>query len=69
MKNRMRVVIMTAVLLIGMAVWLPGLRSRLVAAQSPLLIGSYGFTLTQAWDAGGAPFALRVWLHLTVPGT
>jgi hypothetical protein len=58
MKNRMRVVIMTAVLLIGMAVWLPGLRSRRVAAQSPVLMGSYGFTLTQTWDAGSAPFAL-----------
>ena len=37
---------MTAVLLIGTALWLPGLRSRRVAAQSPTLMGSYGLTLT-----------------------
>jgi hypothetical protein len=58
MKNRMRVVIMTAVLLIGMAVWLPGLRSRRVAAQSPVLMGSYGFLLTQEFSAGDTPGAL-----------
>ena len=37
---------MTAVLLTGMALWLPGLRSRRVAAQSPTLMGSYGFQIT-----------------------
>lgn len=46
MKNRSRVIIMTAVLLIGIALWLPGLRSRRVAAQSAGLTGSYGFTQT-----------------------
>jgi hypothetical protein len=45
MKNRSRVIIMTAVLLIGMVLWLP-LRSRRVAAQSAGLTGSYGFTVT-----------------------
>ena len=44
MKNRSRVIIVTAVLLIGIAVWLPGLRPRRVAAQSPALMGTYGFT-------------------------
>jgi hypothetical protein len=58
MKNRMRVVIMTAILLVGMAVWLPGLRSRRVAAQSPVLMGSYGFTLTVAYAGGDTPGAL-----------
>jgi hypothetical protein len=38
--------IMTAVLSIGIALWLPGLRSRRVAAQSVGLMGSYGFTAT-----------------------
>jgi len=46
MKNRSRVIIMTAVLLIGMAIWLPGLRSWRVRAQSPTLAGSYGFSIT-----------------------
>ena len=46
MKNSRRVMIMTAVLSIGMASWLPGLRSRRVAAQSVGLMGSYGFTAT-----------------------
>ena len=45
-KNRIRVMIMTAILLIGAALWLPGLRSRRVAAQSPVLMGSYGFSIT-----------------------
>jgi hypothetical protein len=44
MKNRSRVIIMTAVLLVGVALWLPGLRLRRVAAQSPALMGTYGFT-------------------------
>jgi hypothetical protein len=45
--NRNRVVMMTAVLLIGLALWLPGgLRPRRVAAQSPILMGSYGFSIT-----------------------
>ena len=47
MKNRIRVVIiMTAVLPIGIALWLPGLALRHVAAQSQTLAGSYGFTAT-----------------------
>lgn len=41
---------MAAGLLIGMAIWPPGLRSRLVKAQSPNLAGSYGFSII-------APFA------------
>lgn len=44
--NRNRVITMTAILLIGIAVWMPGLRSRRVAAQSPTLSGSYGFSIT-----------------------
>jgi hypothetical protein len=43
--NRNRVIIMTAVLLIGTVLWMPGLRSRRVAAQSPTLMGSYGFSI------------------------
>src|SRR5215472_17136585 len=46
--NRNRVITMTAVLLIGSAVWMPGLRSPRVAAQSSGagLAGSYGFSIT-----------------------
>ena len=39
---------MTVTLLIGMTLWLPGLRSRRVAAQSPALMGPYGFTVHSA---------------------
>jgi len=47
MMNRTRVIVMTTVLLIGIALWLPGLQSRRVAAQSPpVLTGSYGFSIT-----------------------
>ena len=42
MKNS--VLMMTAALLIGIALWLPGLRSRRVVAQSPAFMGTYGFT-------------------------
>jgi hypothetical protein len=58
MKNCGRVIVMTAVLLIGIALWMPGLRSRRVAAQSAGLTGSYGFTLIQTWDGGDLPGAL-----------
>ena len=51
--NRNRVIIMTAVLLIGMAMWLPGLRSRRVAAQSLGLKGSYGFSATAGGNSNG----------------
>ena len=44
MKNR--VLMMTAALVIGLALGLPTLRSRRVAAQSPSLAGSYGFLIT-----------------------
>jgi hypothetical protein len=48
-----RVTTMTAVLLIGIAMGMPGLRTRRVSAQnfSAALTGSYGFTAT-------APYAL-----------
>ena len=49
---------MTAILLVGMAVWLPRLASRRVAAQSPVLKGSYGFLLTQESAGGDMPGAL-----------
>ena len=52
MKNTSRLIMMTAALLIAAALWLPGLRSRRVAAQSPGLMGSYGFT---AISTGGTP--------------
>jgi len=41
-----RVSTITAVLLIGIAVWMPASRSRRVSAQSPSLSGAYGFSLT-----------------------
>ena len=44
--NLTRVTTMTAVLLIGIALWIPGSRSRRVSAQSPNLSGAYGFALT-----------------------
>ena len=45
MKNSSRVIVMTVVLLIGISVWLPGLRLRRVGAQGPpALMGSYGFS-------------------------
>ena len=47
MMRPTRVIAMTAVLLIGIALWLPGLQSRRVAAQGPpVLMGSYGFSIT-----------------------
>jgi hypothetical protein len=55
---KVRVMILTAILLIGAAAWLPGLRSRRVAAQSPALMGSYGFLLTQEFAGGDLPGAL-----------
>ncbi|HYL35025.1 MAG TPA: hypothetical protein VEV17_03820 [Bryobacteraceae bacterium] len=60
MKNRSRVIIMTAILLIGVMLWLPGLRSQRVAAQSAGLTGSYGFNLTVVPVAGGAASFLGV---------
>jgi hypothetical protein len=45
MKKANRVFIMTAVVSIGLALWLPGFRSR-VTAQSSTLAGSYGFSIT-----------------------
>jgi hypothetical protein len=45
---------MTAVLLIGVALWLPRLQSQRVTAQSAGLTGSYGFNLTVVPVAGFA---------------
>jgi hypothetical protein len=45
---------MTAVLLVGMALWLPGLRSRPVAAQSAGLTGSYRYMLTTQYAGRNA---------------
>jgi len=45
MKKANRVFLLTAVVLIGLALWLPGFRSR-VTAQSATLAGSYGFSIT-----------------------
>jgi hypothetical protein len=59
MKAYSRVILMTAVLLTGMALWLPGLRSRRVAAQNPGLKGSYGFTVLRHYAGGdSAPVAV-----------
>jgi len=52
MKNRIRVLLFTAVLLSAMAVGLPGLKSRQVAAQGLTLTGSYGFTATVPYSGG-----------------
>ena len=54
MKNRSRVIGMTAVILIGMALCLPGLRLRRVAAQSANLTGSYGYIGTFAYVGGSS---------------
>src|SRR5579864_2772900 len=58
--NRTRVIIMTAVLLIGVALWLPRLQSQRVTAQSAGLTGSYGFNLTVVPVAGFAAAFLGV---------
>jgi hypothetical protein len=60
MKNRGRVLVMTAALSIGMALWLPGLRSRQVAAQNPGLMGAYGFTASAPYTGANnsGPIAL-----------
>jgi hypothetical protein len=50
--------IMTAIVLAGVAVCLPRLASRRVSAQSPVLKGSYGFLLTQEFAGGNTPGAL-----------
>jgi len=44
--KRKRVMMMTTVLLIAIAVWMPGLRSRRVAAVSSTLSGAYSFSIT-----------------------
>ena len=46
---------MSAVLLIGVAIWMPGLRSRGVKAQGGTLMGSYGFTATDLSSPGVNP--------------
>ena len=46
---------LTATLLIGAALWLPGLWSRRVAAQTLNLSGPYGFSLTQVPSSGETP--------------
>ena len=60
MKNRGRVLVMTAALLIGITLWLPGLRSRRVAAQNPGLMGAYGFTASAPYTGANnsGPIAL-----------
>src|SRR5262249_40502769 len=60
MNNRNQVIVMTAVLLIGAAIWLPAFRSRRVAAQSASLTGSYGFTATAPYTGANnsSPFAI-----------
>ena len=56
-KNR--VIVMTALLLFAAALYLPALRSRQVAAQSPQLTGSFGFTALRHYaGANSAPLAV-----------
>lgn len=43
--NVTRVTTITAVILIGVAAWMPASRSRRVSAQSPSLSGAYGFSI------------------------
>jgi len=59
MQNRSRVII-TAALGIGLALWLPALRLRRVAAQSMGLSGSYGFTATAQYTgaSNSSPVAI-----------
>jgi hypothetical protein len=64
-----RVVMMTAVLLIGLALWLPALRSRWVAAQSVGLTGSYGFTATASYTGASNSGTLAVVGVMTFDGT
>ena len=68
MKNSKRVMMMTATLLIGVALWLPGLRSRRVAAQSAGLTGSYGFSATAAYTGGNNSNPLAIVGVITFDG-
>jgi hypothetical protein len=68
MKNSSRVMIMTAVLLIGMALWLPGLRSRRVAAQSAGLMGAYGFTAIVPYAGGNSNVGIAIVGVITFDG-
>ena len=68
MKNRGRVIIMTAFLLIGMALWYPAFRSRRVAAQSMGLTGSYGFTASSAYTGANNSSPLAIVGVITLDG-
>jgi hypothetical protein len=68
MKNRGRVIIMTAFLLIGMALWYPALRSRRVAAQSMGLTGSYGFTASAPYTGANNSGPLAIVGVITFDG-
>ena len=60
MKNRSRVIMMTAALLMGTVLWLPGLRSQRVAAQSPAVAGSYGFSIAVPYAGNGnGPYVIQ----------
>ena len=62
MQNRSRVIIVTGILLTGIALLLPGLRSRQVAAQRPALTGSHRFLIITAQVPNSAPgVAMSSW--------
>jgi hypothetical protein len=52
MKNSARAIVMTALLVSAIVLWLPGLRSQRVAAQSAGLKGSYGFSASTTYTGG-----------------
>jgi hypothetical protein len=69
MKKLNRVLTMTAALLIGLALWLPALRSRWVAAQGVGLTGSYGFTATASYSGASNSGTLALVGVLTFDGS
>jgi hypothetical protein len=68
MKNRRRVIIMTAFLLIGTALWYTAFRSRRVAAQSMGLTGSYGFTASAPYTGANNSGPLAILGVITFDG-
>src|SRR5262245_50001454 len=68
MKNRSRVIMMTAVLLVGLPLWLPTLRSRWVAAQSIGLTGSFGFTAAAPYSGANNSGAVAILGVITFDG-
>jgi hypothetical protein len=68
MSKLSRVSIMTAILLAGITLGLPGLRSRRAAAQSMGLTGSYGFSAAVSSQGGNGSNSFAILGVITFDG-